>query len=383
MAFFSALLRALEIAAGMAWQVGWSLVLGLILSGLVQAVVPRDRMQRALGRDGAREIALATLYGAASSSCSYAASALSKTLFKKGAGLVPSLAFLFSSTNLVIELGLILYFLMGWEFTAGEWIGGVLLVIILSLLVKGTYPKKLVEEARARLDETSGNEHGDNVVEGRSVWERLRDTRTPVIVAQNAAMDLSMLWKDLLVGFIVAGVLAAFVPDGIWSALFFQHSPPAAQIIGGALVGPLVAVITFVCSIGNVPMAAVLWAGGAGFGGVLAFLYGDLIVLPLLDVYRKYYGWKMASYIGAIFYCTMVIAAIVMNVAFNAFHLVPAHPPVSAVTQPVFRINYTLWLNLVFGALALWLWQIYRRNPTEHCCHHSADEPAHVAMERH
>ncbi len=383
MAFFTTLLRALEIAAGMAWQVGWSLILGFMLSGLVQAVVPRDRMQRALGRNGVRETALATLYGAASSSCSYAAAALSKTLFKKGAALVPSLAFLFASTNLVIELGLILYFLMGWQFTAGEWLGGIVLVVIMSLLVKATYPKNLVEAARVRLDETSGHEHGDNVVEGRTAWERLRNPRTPVIVAQNAAMDWSMLWKDLVAGFFIAGVLAAFVPDGVWRALFLQHASPAAQIAGGALIGPLVAVITFVCSIGNVPMAAVLWAGGAGFGGVLAFLYGDLIVLPLLDVYRKYYGWKMALYIGTVFYCTMVIAAIVIAIAFNALHLVPAHPTVPVVTEPVFRFNYTFWLNLVFGAIALWAWQLNRRNPMEHGCHHHADEPGHAAMEGH
>jgi uncharacterized membrane protein YraQ (UPF0718 family) len=357
-----ALLRALEIAAAMAWQVAWSLILGFTLSGLVQAVVPKERMQQVLGRDGVRETALATLYGAASSSCSYAAAAMSKTLFKKGAALVPSLAFLFSSTNLVIELGLILWFLMGWQFTAGEWIGGVVLVIIMSLLVKATYPKKLVEEARAHVDEASGHEHGDNTVEGDTLWQRLTNAQTPVVVAQNAAMDWSMLWKDLVIGFLIAGALAAFVPDRFWSTLF--HGT-----VGGAIVGPLVAVITFVCSIGNVPMAAVLWGGGAGFAGVLAFLYGDLIVMPLLDVYRKYYGWKMAAYIGIVFYVTMVLAALIVDRVFHALHLVPAHAQTAFSLQSAFAFNYTFWLNLLFGSLAVWLWVLNRKNPMEHGCH--------------
>jgi uncharacterized protein len=363
-------LHALLIAAGMAWQVAWSLILGFVLSGVVQAVVSKDRMRTALGRNGIREIALATAYGAASSSCSYAAAAMSKTLFKKGAGLIPSLAFLFSSTNLVIELGVILYLLMGWQFTAGEWIGGVLLVAIMSIAVKLTYPSKLVEEARAHVDEAHGHEHGDNTVEGENVWQRLRDPKTIVSVAQNSAMDFGMLRNDLIAGFLIAGALAAFVPDHVWSALFFQNASTTAQIVGGALVGPLVAIFTFVCSIGNVPMAAVLWAGGAGFGGVLAFLYADLIVLPLLDVYRKYYGWKMAAYIGIVFYATMAAAAIVMDLAFRALHLVPAHPLSSPVLEPAFSFNYTFWLNLIFGALALWLWSVNRRNPMEHGCHH-------------
>jgi uncharacterized protein len=366
----SGILHALLIAVGMMWQVGWSLILGFVLSGVVQAVVSKDRMREVLGRNGVREIALATAYGAASSSCSYAAAAMSKTLFKKGAGLIPSLAFLFSSTNLVIELGVILYLLLGWQFTAGEWIGGVLLVVIMSILVKLTYPRKLVEEARAHVDEAHGHEHGDNTVEGDTVWQRLRNPQTIVNVAQNAAMDFSMLRTDLILGFLIAGALAAFVPDHVWSSLFFQNASTTTQIVAGALIGPLVAIFTFVCSIGNVPMAAVLWFGGAGFGGVLAFLYADLIVLPLLDVYRKYYGWKMAAYIGIIFYVTMVAAAILMELAFRALHLVPAHPLSSPVLQPTFSFNYTFWLNLVFGALALWLWNVNRRNPMEHGCHH-------------
>jgi uncharacterized membrane protein YraQ (UPF0718 family) len=361
--------EALMLAAGMAWQVGWSLILGFALSGLVQAVVSKERMQRALGRDGVREIALATGFGAVSSSCSYASAAMSKTLFKKGAALVPSLAFLFSSTNLVVELGVILWLLMGWQFTAAEWIGGLLLITIMTVLVKLTYPKQLVEEARRRVDETGGHDHGSMEGDGRNVLERLRDPGTSVAVAQNFAMDFSMLWKDLLGGFVIAGALGAFVPTGAWKALFLTGAAPGAQLVGNAVIGPIIAIVSFVCSIGNVPMAAILWASGISFGGVLAFLYADLIVLPLLDIYRKYYGWRMMLYIFGVFFTTMVVSAIVMDVAFSALHMVPQ--PNSNIRHDLttFSFNYTFWLNVGFGGLALYLWRLNAKHPMEHGAH--------------
>lgn len=381
------ILQALLLAAGMFWQVGWSLVLGFLMSAVIQAVVSKERMQRSLGREGPREIALASVYGAASSSCSYAAAALSKTLFKKGAALIPSLAFLFASTNLVVELGVILYLLMGWQFTAGEWIGGVLLIAVMTVVVKATYPRRLVEEARRQVDRASGHEHGDNVVEGRTLWEKLRNPRTPAIVAQNFAMDWSMLWKDLLAGFLIAGALSVFIPDGVWKSVFLQHAPAGVQLVGNALVGPLIAVVTFVCSIGNAPMAAVLWGSGISFGGVLAFLYADLIVLPLLDVYRRYYGWRMAAYIGAVFYVTMVAAALVMDLAFNALHLVPRPDPHIAQHLAMFSLNYTFYLNVVFAVVAAALWWINRRHPMQHGCHaqhamheHTGEREAQAAL---
>ncbi|MDB5028607.1 MAG: hypothetical protein JWO66_2296, partial [Candidatus Eremiobacteraeota bacterium] len=258
--------EALMLSLGMAWQVGWSLILGFTLSAAVQSLVSKEQMQCLLGRDGVREIALATGFGAASSSCSYAAAAMSKTLFKKGAALVPSLAFLFSSTNLVIELGIILWLLLGWQFTAAEWIGGLVLIAIMAVLVKLTYPKALVEEARRHVDEVTGHDHGSMEGEGASIAERLRDPGTRVAIAQNFAMDFSMLWKDLLAGFVIAGSLAAFVPNGAWKVLFVTGAPPAVQLVGNAVVGPLIAIVSFVCSIGNVPLAAVLWASGISFG---------------------------------------------------------------------------------------------------------------------
>jgi uncharacterized membrane protein YraQ (UPF0718 family) len=362
--------EALVIAAGMAWQVGWSLILGFALSGAVQALVSKERMRRVLGRDGVREIALATGFGAASSSCSYAAAAMSKTLFKKGAALTPSLAFMFSSTNLVLELGIILWLLMGWQFTAAEWIGGVVLIAVMSVLVKLTYPRRLVEEARRHVDQAAGHDHGSMQGEGASVVERLRNPATRVAIAQNFAMDFSMLWKDLVGGFLIAGALAAFVPDGAWKALFLNAAPPALQVAGNAIVGPVIAILSFVCSIGNVPLAAILWASGISFGGVLAFLYADLIVLPLLDIYRKYYGARMMLYIFGVFFVTMVATGIIMDMAFSALHLVPKPNPNIRHDLTMFSFNYTFWLNLVFGALAVYLWWLDRRNPMQHEGHH-------------
>jgi len=361
--------EALMLAAGMMWQVGWSLILGFALSGLVQAVVSKERMQRVLGRDGVREIALATGFGAVSSSCSYASAAMSKTLFKKGAALIPSLAFLFSSTNLVIELGVILWLLMGWQFTAAEWIGGLVLIAIMTVLVKLTYPKKLVEAARRHVDEVGGHDHGSMEGEGRNVVERLRDAGTRVAVAQNFAMDFSMLWKDLLGGFVIAGALGAFVPDGAWKALFLNGAAPGVQLVGNAVIGPIIAVLSFVCSIGNVPMAAILWASGISFGGVLAFLYADLIVLPLLDIYRKYYGWRMMLYIFGVFFTTMVLSAIAMDLAFSALHMVPRPNPNIRHDLTMFSVNYTFWLNIAFGALALYLWRLNAKHPMDHGAH--------------
>jgi uncharacterized membrane protein YraQ (UPF0718 family) len=378
---FAKLGEALMLALGMAWQVGWSLVLGFALSGAVQALVSKERMRRVLGRDGVREVALATGFGAASSSCSYAAAALSKTLFKQGAALVPSLAFLFSSTNLVLELGVILWLLMGWQFTAAEWLGGLLLIAIMTVLVKLTYPERLVEEARQRVDQAGGHDHGSMEGAGGSLAERLRDPGTRVAIAQNFAMDFSMLWKDLLGGFLIAGALAAFVPDGAWKALFLNGAPAGVQLVGNAVVGPVIAILSFVCSIGNVPLAAILWTSGISFGGVLAFLYADLIVLPLLDVYRKYYGWRMMLYIFGVFFATMVVAAIAMDGAFSALHLVPKPNPAIRHDLSMFSLNYTFWLNLLFGGLGLYLWRLNARHPMDHGCHAGHADHAGHAME--
>jgi uncharacterized membrane protein YraQ (UPF0718 family) len=361
---------ALLMAAGMFWDVGWSLVLGFVISGVIQALVSKENMQRAMGRDGAREIALATLFGAASSSCSYASAAIARTLFKKGAALIPSLAFLFASTNLVIELGIILYLLMGWQFTLAEWLGGVVLIIIMTILVRLTYPRELVEEARHHPEADGGHEHENGIVEGESFFAKLRNPKARILVAQNFVTDWSMLWKDIIGGFLIAGALTAFVPPTIWGAIFLKGTSPWLQVPANAAAGPVIAVISFVCSIGNVPLAAILWSSGISFGGVLAFLYGDLIVLPLLDAYRRYYGWKMAAYIAGIFFVTMVVSALIMDVAFTALGWVPQPDPNIRAEMTHFSFNYTFWLNLLFGALAIYLVITARRHPINHSGHH-------------
>jgi uncharacterized protein len=367
--------QALLLAFGMFWEVGWSLVLGFAISAILQAVVSQQKMQAALGRDGFRETLIATLAGAASSSCSYASASVSRTLFKKGAALIPSIAFVLASTNLVVELGIVLFLLMGWQFTAGEWIGGVVLVVVMGLIVRATYPRRLVEEARRHPEAGgSGHDHGDMAEEGGSLWRKLARAETWVQVAHGFVMDWSMLWKDLALGFLIAGALAAFVPDGVWQALFVKGASPWIQVPANALLGPVVAMLSFVCSIGNVPMAAVLWGSGVSFGGVLAFLFADLIVLPLLDVYRRYYGWKMAAYIGGVFYASMVLSALVMVLAFNALGWIPRHHATIMAAMVHVSVNYTFWLNLVFGLIALALVILAKRNPMQmhhgHSCGH-------------
>ena len=361
--------HALLMAAGMFWQTGWSLVLGFIISALLQAIVPAEQMRRALGKGGVKEIALATIAGAASSSCSYASAAIMRTLFKKGAALVASLAFLFASTNLVLELGVILYLLLGWEFMAAEWVGGLVLILIMSLLVKLTYPRRLIEEARNHQEQSAGHEHMSMTVEGDSWRERLVSPETRVRVAQNFGMEWKMLWKDLAAGFLIAGFLAAFVPHSAWQTLFLADAPAWVRMPLNAMIGPLVAVLTFVCSIGNVPLAAVLWSGGASFGGVIAFLFADLIVLPLLDVYRRYFGWKMAAYMGGIFYVTMAASALLVDLGFTWAGFVPGKAVDIQARVTEFSINYTFWLNLLAVGAAAYLYFENRRHPMDHGGH--------------
>lgn len=364
--FFDTLGQGLLMALGMAWKTGWSLVLGFAISALMQAVVPPSTMRDQFGRSDLRSIGKATLFGAASSSCSYASAAIMRTLFKKGAALATSLAFLFASTNLVIELGIILYLLLGWEFMVAEWVGGLVLIALMSVIVRLTYPEKLVKAAREHQETGEGHQHEAMAVEGDSWRERMTRDETRIRVAQNFTMEFSMLWKDLLIGFTVGGLLSAFVPDSVWQALFLKDAPGWLQLPANALVGPVVAMLTFVCSIGNVPLAAVLWAGGATFGGVLAFIYADLIVLPLIDAYRRYFGWKMALYIAALLFAAMALAAIGVDLAFGVLGLVPEPGGDIRERMTSFEIDYTFWLNLAFGALAAWLWWTSRKHPMEH-----------------
>lgn len=354
--------QGLLMAAGMAWKTGWSLVLGFAISAVLQAAVSADALRDKLGRSSARSVAIATAAGAASSSCSYASSAIMRTLLKKGAALAPSLAFLIASTNLVLELGIILFLLLGWQFTAAEWIGGLVFIAIMVPVSRVLIPHGLVEQARRHEEEGIGHDHGAMGLKGDTWRERLRDPEALPTIAGAFAMDWRMLWKDLLAGFVIGGMLAAFVPDHFWQTLFLSHLPPWARLLADVVIGPLVAMLSFVCSIGNVPLAAVLWGGGVSFGGVLAFLYADLIVLPLIDAYRRYFGMRMALAIGATLFVSMALAALLVGGGFEVFGLLPPQHGDAKASMTDFSLDYTFYLNMAALALAGWLfWQSRRR----------------------
>ncbi len=340
---------ALLMSLGMFWQVGWSLALGFTIAAVIQAVIPKENIQKKFGKSGVKEIALATGFGAISSSCSYAAASTSKALFKKGASFISSMAFLFSSTNLVLELGIILYLLMGWQFAVAEWIGGIVLISIMALLVKATYPKNIIEEARHHQEERNEHDHHQAQADGRSFWEKIKTKEARIAISQNFIMEWSMLQRDLIIGFLIAGFVAVFVPHSVWGILFLKGSSSTLQVVISALIGPIIAILTFVCSIGNVPLAAILWFQGMNFAGVLSFLYADLIVIPLLSVYKKYYGWKLMWYILGIFFITMVLTGLIMFVPFALLHQIPNPTGNIQAELTQFSFNYTFWLNIIFA----------------------------------
>jgi uncharacterized membrane protein YraQ (UPF0718 family) len=378
----------------MAWEVGWALILGFALSGVVQAWIPRSRMQSALGARDLRTVSLATGLGAASSSCSYAAVAIAKSMLQKGASLVSAMAFQFASTNLVIELGIIMWLLLGWQFTLGEFVGGPLMIVLVAVGFRLFLQRRLVDEAREQANRglvgsMEGHAEMDMSAGGEgSWWQRLRTPRGFTATADYFVMDWAAIWRDIFVGLLVAGALAAWVPESWWQSLFLVDHPTAAKV-WGPVVGPLVAVISFVCSVGNVPLAAVLWNGGISFGGVIAFIFGDLIIAPILNIYRKYYGLRMAAFLAVVLYVTMVLAGLAVELLFQAFGIVPTERNAKVEMASV-TWNYTTYLNIVFLALAaLLVWRYFRRGGgiamlrmmnrsagTEHD-HHACHHPEH------
>ncbi|HEY8885721.1 MAG TPA: permease, partial [Chloroflexota bacterium] len=311
----------------MFWEVLWPLVLGFALSAAVQAVVSHRALARLLGDSSPRSLTYATLFGVASSSCSYAAVALARSIFRKGASFTSAMVFELASTNLVIELGIILVVLLGWQFAAAEFAGGLVMVILIALIFRLTLTPRLVELARSHADQglvgrMEGHATMDMSLSGGSFAARLLSGRGFTAISHYFVMDWASVWQDVLGGFLIAGALAAWVPDSFWRAFFLSNNPALARI-EGPLVGPLVAIVSFVCSVGNVPLAAVLWRGGISFGGVVSFIFADLIVLPVLDIYRRYYGGRVALYILATFYVTMAAAGYVVEILFGALGIIP------------------------------------------------------------
>jgi uncharacterized membrane protein YraQ (UPF0718 family) len=354
-----ALGHALWMAFAMFWEILWPLILGFGLSGAVQAVVSKGEMSRLLPDDSPKSLAIATGLGAASSSCSYAAVALARSIFRKGADFTAAMAFELASTNLVAELSVILIVLMGWQFALAEFTGGPLMIVIIAVLFKMFLSRKLIGEARKQADKgikgsMEGHAETDMSVEnGRSLWQRLSSPGGITATSHYFVMDVLAVWKDIVIGLLLAGALAAWVPQDFWKN-FFLTSHPVAASLWGPIVGPLVAVLSFVCSVGNIPLAAVLWNGGISFGGVIAFIYADLIIVPIIDIYRKYYGWKVTALIVGGFYIAMAGAALVIEFLFNLLGLIPQQHN-SQIVDTSITFNYTTVLNIIFFAIAAFL----------------------------
>jgi uncharacterized membrane protein YraQ (UPF0718 family) len=348
--------HALMMSFTMTWEILWALILGFWLSAIIQAVVSKEEMSRLLPDDSPRTIAVACGLGAASSSCSYAAVALARSMFRKGANFTAAMAFQFASTNLVLELGILLAVLMGWQFTLAEFTGGPLMIVIMVLLFKAFLTPRIVEAARQQAEKglqgrMEGHAAMDMSIHEGTIWQRMTSDKGQTAISHFFVMDWASLWLDIGGGLLIAGALAAWVPKHFWQAFFLQGHPILAKFWGPA-VGPIVAILSFVCSVGNVPLAAVLWNGGISFGGVVAFLFADLIVLPILDIYRKYYGLNVSVFLLAIFYVSMALAALAVEFTFGALHWIPQQRSVQIIEGSV-HWNYTTVLNIIFLMLAV------------------------------
>jgi uncharacterized membrane protein YraQ (UPF0718 family) len=356
--------NALRMAFLMGWEILWPLVLGFALSGIVQAVVTKGEMSRLLPDSSARTILIASGLGAASSSCSYVAIALARSLFRKGADFIAAMAFEFASTNLVLELGIILWVLMGWQFTLAEFIGGPVMIVLLVLLLRRAMTPALLAQARAQAERgiagrMEGHAAMDMSLSGGSILTRALSQRGFTAISHFYVMDWASIWIEIVGGLLIAGALAAWVPYAFWTSLFLSQDPVWSKVVG-PLIGPMVAVISFVCSVGNVPLAAVLWSGGISFGGVVAFLFADLIVLPILNIYRKYYGLRVAMLLFVLFYAAMAGAGYVVELAFGVLGLVPGERRMQILQLGV-SWNYTTVLNIVALAVsAVLVWRFLR-----------------------
>ncbi len=348
--------RALVLAGSMTWEILWALILGFALSAVVQAVVRKSAIVGLLGDDRPRTLAVASGLGAASSSCSYAAVALARSLFRKGANFTAAMAFEIASTNLVVELGVILALLMGWQFTAAEFLGGPIMIVVLAVLFRLFVRARVIEAAREQADRgLAGSMEGhaamDMSVQGEgSFRRRLFSGRGFTAVSHVFVMEWAAILRDLIIGLLIAGAIAAWVPESFWHN-FFITDHPVLSVLWGPIVGPIVSMVSFVCSIGNVPLAAVLWNGGISFGGVVAFIFADLLILPILNIYRKYYGMRMMLILLGTFYVSMVSAGYLVELLFGAAGLIPTHRN-AVVMQAGISWNYTTWLNVVFITLA-------------------------------
>ncbi len=343
--------EAAYTTAGFFWMALWAFALGYLISSMIQIFVTEKRMQKTMGGNETKGVLLGTFFGFISSSCSFAALASTKSLFKKGASFVASIAFLLASTNLVIELGIIISIFLGWQFVVGVYVGGVLLILLSWILIRLINPKKLIENARKNL----GEKEDDTDTDSKSWKQKIKSEESWAKVAKQYGMEWKMVWKDVTVGFTIAGIVAAFVPDAWFQTLFIGSGDGNTdfsflEISEHIIVGPVAAFITFIGSMGNIPLAALLFGKGVSFAGVMAFIFSDLVVFPILRINAKYYGWKMSLFILFLLFTSLVGASLLLHYGFEAFQLLPDPSQVKVQDTSYFKLNYTFFLNLAFLA---------------------------------
>ncbi|MCP9199697.1 permease [Gramella sp. GC03-9] len=347
--------EAAYTTSGFFWMALWAFALGYVISSCIQVFVTEKKMQETMGKEESKGVLLGTFFGFISSSCSFAALASTKSLFKKGASFVSSIAFLLASTNLVIELGIIISIFLGWQFVVGEYVGGVILILISWLLLRIISPKKLIERARKRLDDEDDEDDS-----GKSWKKKMKSETGWAKVAQQYGMEWKMVWKDVSVGFTVAGIVAAFVPDAFFKTLFINSGQGQTEfgfftILEHIVVGPVAAFLTFIGSMGNIPLAALLFGKGVSFAGVMAFIFSDLVVFPILRINAKYYGWKMSFFILFLLFASLVGASLALQYGFDLLGMLPDPSSVKIQDSEFFKIDYTFWLNMAFLAISAYL----------------------------
>ncbi len=363
--------EAAKTAIGFFWKAGWAFVLGYAVSGMIQAFVPKTRLTRYMGQPDAKSVSLATIFGAASSSCSFAALAAARSLVLKGAHFVAAVAFMFASTNLVIELGILILIFLGWQFLAAEVIGGLLLISVSSILIRITYPQKWLQEAREKVEEESAEEE-----ESFDWRKRIKSRMGWHLVGHKFAMDWKMVWEEILIGFTIAGFVAVFVPTNVWEKIFLMDTgivlPEWLKILENAAVAPFVAALTFIGSMGNIPLATVLNANGIVFAGIMGFIYSDLMVPPLVRINAKYYGWRVALYIAGIMYVSIIVTALVLHGVFAILEITPeSGKAIAEVAQ--FKLDYTFWMNIIFAGVAVWMVVLHFQHRKQHLDNGHAD----------
>ncbi|AZQ44834.1 permease [Nonlabens ponticola] len=370
--FLKSWAEAAFTSVGFFWTALWAFVVGYIISSMIQVFVTRQKMQEAMGKNEGKSILLGTFFGFISSSCSFSALAGTKSIFKKGASFVSSIAFLLASTNLVIELGILISIFLGWQFVVGEYLGGILLILVSWLLIRIINPKKLIEKARKNLKD-DGNENDESKGQDDDWKSEIKKETNWAKVARKYKMEWSMVWKDVTVGFTIAGITAAFVPDAFFETLFINSGKGTneftfLEILEHIIVGPIAAFLTFIGSMGNIPLAALLFGKGVSFAGVMAFIFSDLVVFPVLRINAKYYGWKMSLFILFLLFTALISASLILHYGFNFLDLMPDPSQVNIQDKDHFKINYTFFLNIAFLAISGYLIYLgfFKRKDVEH-----------------